>query len=350
MQAKLVDHVGYADDVDRRRQKGGGQGDQATVPLFDYYQQAVGNKGGQPNIALIYEVGDIDRVAGPIDPDDQARGLDTGNAVVQGFERAMRNSAIHVIVFRIDSPGGSVSGSESIRRMVVRAKQAGKKVVVSMGSVAASGGYWISTDADKIVAEPATLTGSIGVFTGKFVVTKGLADIGITTDRTSGGPFTGLDSQFSAFTPEQLQKMNTTVDVIYDGFVSRVAEGRKMPAGTVAQSAKGRVWSGQQAKQLGLVDSLGGLQDAITVARELGGIPADQPTVIRVYPEPLSPVEAFKAVINGDSDIKGAVRGDLNSIAADLGGPIGSMIRLASPLFRDPAADRVRMPDLGMLR
>jgi protease-4 len=347
VQAKLVDHVGYADDVVAAAKKAAGS-DQPTVPLFDYYQRAVANKGGEPNIALIYEVGDINRVEGPIDPEDQVRGLDTGNAVVQGFEKAIANPAIHVIVFRVDSPGGSVSGSESIRRMVVRAKQAGKKIVVSMGSVAASGGYWISADADKIVAEPATLTGSIGVFTGKFDIGKGLADIGITSDRTAGGPFTGLESPFTPFTPEELQKMNATVDGVYDGFVSRVAEGRKLPAGSVAQSAKGRVWSGQQAKQLGLVDSLGGLMDAIAIARDLGGIPADRPSVIRIYPEPLSPIEALKAVVNGDSGIKGEIRGDLDSIAADLDGPLGAMIRLVSPLMRDPRGDRLRMPDIGL--
>jgi protease-4 len=137
------------------------------------------------------------------------------------------------------------------------------------------------------------------------------------------------------------------VDTIYDGFVSRVAEGRKLPAGTVAQSAKGRVWTGQQAKQLGLVDSLGGLQDAIAVARDLGGIPADQPTVIRVYPEPLSPFDTLLAVVNGDSGIKGAVRADIDSLATDLDGPAGAMIRWASPLFRDTPAGLVRMPPLG---
>jgi protease-4 len=347
LQAKLIDHVGYADEVVAAAKKAAG-GAGPTVPLFDYFHQAVRENGGKANIALIYEVGDIDRVSGPIDPQDQERGLDTGNAVIQGFYKAIANPDIHVIVFRVDSPGGSVSGSESIRRLVVEAKQAGKKVVVSMGNVAASGGYWISTDADKIVAEPATLTGSIGVFTGKFVVGKGLADLGVTTDRTTGGPFTGLNSQVSAFTPEQLQRINATVDVIYDGFVSRVADGRKLPVGTVAQSAKGRVWTGQQAKQLGLVDSLGGLQDAIAIARDLGGIPADQATVLRIYPEPLTPIEAIKAVLTGDSGLKAAVREDIDSITTDLGGPAGDMLRLLSPLLRDSALTQARMPDLGL--
>jgi protease-4 len=230
--------------------------------------------------------------------------------------------------------------------MVVRAKQAGKKIVVSMGSVAASGGYWISADADKIVADPATLTGSIGVFSGKFVVGKGLADIGVTTDRTTAGPFAAMDSPFAPFTADQSQKLNADIDAVYNGFISIVANGRNLPAGTVAGSAKGRVWSGQQAKQLGLVDSLGGLDDAINLARQVGNIPADQPTALRVYPEPLSPLEAVMAVVKGDADIKS----DVGSQLGDLDGPAGAAVRALAPLFRDPRGDMVRMPDLGAVR
>ncbi len=348
MQAKLVDHVGYADEAVAAAKKAAGDG-AATISLFDYFHQAVQTPPSNPNIALVYEVGEIDRVGGSVDPDERPRSLDQGAAVVQGFARAMENASVKAIVFRVDSPGGSVSGSETIRRMVVRAQQAGKKVVVSMGAVAASGGYWISTDADKIVAEPATLTGSIGVFSGKFVVGKGLADIGITYDRTAGGPFTGLNSPFTPFTPDQNQRLNATIDTIYDGFIQRVAEGRKMPAGTVAQSAKGRVWSGQQAKQLGLVDSLGGLEDAINVAREVAAIPADQPSVVHVFPEPLSPFEAIRAVMNGDAGVEGAVKAEAGDVLADLDGPAGAVLRLLSPLFRDSRGDRLRMPEVGGL-
>jgi protease-4 len=265
---------------------------------------------------------------------------------MQGFAQAMADPSVKVIVFRVDSPGGSVSGSESVRRMVVKAKAAGKKVVVSMGSVAASGGYWISADADKIVAEPSTLTGSIGVFSGKFVVAKGLADIGVTTDRTTAGPFAGMDSPFTPFTPEQNQKINAGIDQIYDGFISIVANGRKIPAGTVAGSAKGRVWTGQQAKQIGLVDNLGGLEDAIKVAREVAGIPADQPSVIRMYPEPLSPFEAALAVLKGDSDIES----DVGHSLTGLDGPAGTAARALAPLFKGPQGDMVRMPEIGAVR
>jgi protease IV len=344
IQAKLIDHAGYADEVVAAAKKAAGT-DVRTTALPDYYSQNAPAKH-DANIALVYEVGEIDRVGGPIDSSDKQRGLDTGNAVMQGFNQAVGNPAIKAIVFRVDSPGGSVSGSESIRRMVVRAKAAGKKVVVSMGSVAASGGYWISADADKIVAEPATLTGSIGVFSGKFVVSKGLADIGVTTDRTTAGPFAGMDSPFTPFTAEQNQKINAGIDTIYDGFIGIVANGRKIPAGTVAGSAKGRVWSGQQAKQLGLVDSLGGLDDAIKVAHDLAGIPADQPSVIRIYPEPLSPIEAAFAVLRGDADIQSDVGGALTG----LDGPAGTAARALAPLFKGPQGDMVRMPELGAVR
>lgn len=345
-QAKLVDHVGYADEVVAATKAAAGA-DVKTRSLPDYYSDTVVEKDDDPNIALIYEVGEIDRVAGPIDSSSGDRGLNQGNAVVQGFAAAIAKPSVKVIVFRVDSPGGSVSGSESIRRMVLRAKQAGKKVVVSMGSVAASGGYWISANADKIVAEPATLTGSIGVYSGKFMLGKGLAEhLGVTSDRTTAGPFGGMDSPFTPFTAEQSQKLNASIDTIYGGFVGIVAEGRKIPAGTVAESAKGRVWTGQQAKQLGLVDVVGGLDDAVRVAREVAGIPAGEPSVIRMYPEPLSPLEAVMAVLKGDAN----VQGDVGAALSDLDGPAGMAVRALTPLFREPRVNLARMPEIGLVR
>jgi len=341
VQAKLVDHAGYADEVVAAAKKAA-DSNVRTIALPDYYSQAVSDSGKNANIALIYEVGEIDRVGGPIDAAAADRGLDNGNAVIQGFTKAIANPAIKAIVFRVDSPGGSVTGSESLRRLVIRAKQAGKKVVVSMGSVAASGGYWISADADKIVAEPATLTGSIGVFSGKFVVGKGLGDLGITTDRTTAGPFAAMDSPFTPFTPQQTERLNATIDTVYNAFVARVAEGRNLPPGTVANVAQGRVWSGQQAKQLGLVDSLGGLAEAIDVARNAAGIPADQPTVVRIYPEALTPFQMVVAMVHGDADIQG----DIGQTLGELDGPAGAAVKALSPLFRNADGQMARMPDL----
>jgi len=350
VQAKLVDHVGYADEALDAARKAAGSGEAPLMSLVDYFRQVAGGKGGEANIALINAIGDIDRVGGPIDPGSGADRLDPGNAIISGFTKAMATKSVKVIVFRVDSPGGSVSGSESIRRMVVRAKQAGKKIVVSMGSMAASGGYWISADADKIVADPATLTGSIGVFSGKFVIGKGLADLGVTVDRTAGGPYTGMDSPFRPFSPEQTEKLNATIDVIYGDFIARVAEGRKLPAGTVAQSAKGRVWTGQQAKQLGFVDSLGGLEDAIKLARDVGGIAADQPSVVRVFPEPLTPLEAVKAIIRGNANIEGSVRGEVDAALSGMDGPVGAAMRALVQLSGAHAGVRAEMPELGHVK
>jgi protease-4 len=342
VQAKLIDHVGYADEVIQAARKAAGN-EGSLVPLTDYYRATLKEDKNNPNIALIYDVGQIDRVVGPIDTTSKDSGLGNGNIVMKGFETAMKTASVKAIVFRVNSPGGSVTGSETIRRMVVRAKQAGKKVVVSMGATAASGGYWISADADKIVAEPATLTGSIGVFSGKFVVGKGLADIGITTDRTNAGPFVGMDSPFRPFTPDQIQNLNAGIDTVYNGFITRVSNGRNLPTGTVAQNAKGRVWTGQQAKQLGLVDSLGGLDDAIKLARETAGIGADEPTVLHVYPEPLSPFEAVRALVSGDAGVEDQAR----AMLSDVDGPIGVAVRALSIFSDDRHGVRAEMPDLG---
>jgi protease-4 len=344
IKARIVDHAGYADEVVDAARKAAGGG--AAVPLADYYRQAVVESKGQPNIALIYEVGDIDAAQGPIDPAGSERGTDQQSAVIAGFAKATADPSVKAIVFRVNSPGGSVSGSESLRRMVVRARQAGKKVVVSMASVAASGGYWISADADKIVAEPATLTGSIGVFSGKFDIGKGLADIGVTSDRTASGPFANMESPFTPFTPAQTDRLNATIDAVYDGFLTRVAEGRKMPVATVAVSAKGRVWTGQQAKQLGLVDALGGLDDAIRLAREIAGIGPDEATIARVYPEPLSPLQAVRSFLDGDTGIEG----EAGAALAGLHGPVGAALRAFMLLSGDRAGVRAEMPDLGAVR
>ena len=184
------------------------------------------------------------------------------------------------------------------------------------------------------------------MFSGKFVVGKGLGDLGITTDRTATGPFAAMDSPFTPFTQQQNERLNATIDTVYNAFVSRVAEGRNLPPGTVANAAKGRVWSGQQAKQLGLVDSLGGLSEAIDVARNAAAIPADQPTVVRIYPEALTPFQTIMAMVHGDADIQG----DVGHALGDLDGPAGAAVRALSPLFHNADGEMARMPDISPAR
>ena len=152
-----------------------------------------------------------------------------------------------------------------------------------------------------------------------------------------------MDSPFTPFTPEQNQKINAGIDTIYDGFIGIVANGRKIPAGTVAGSAKGRVWSGQQAKQLGLVDSLGGLDDAIKLARDVAGIPADQPSVIRIYPEPLSTRSRRLGRVAGRRRHSERCRRRADR-ARRSGGHGGAR---PGALVQGPQGDMVRMPELG---
>jgi protease-4 len=343
VEAKLIDHVGYADEVLTAARQAAGEGEK-LVPVIDYASET--EPHGTPNIALVYEVGTIGRASGPIDPTKDEHDITRGDTVLRGLAKAAADPSVKAIVLRVDSPGGSVSGSETVRRAVDRAKGAGKKIIVSMGATAASGGYWISVDADKIVADPATLTGSIGVFSGKFVVAKGLADIGVTTDRTSDGGFATMESPFSPFTPDQLQKLNASLDQIYDGFIARVAAGRKLPPAVVAQSAGGRVWTGQQAKERGLVDQLGGLTDAEQVAHDVAGIPADQPVVVAVYPKPLSPFAAVRELLTHGADLDE----EGSAAIAGLDGPVGDLARALLPLFRKPEGAMAQMPDLGVMQ
>jgi protease-4 len=173
------------------------------------------------------------------------------------------------------------------------AKAAGKPVVVSMGTYAASGGYWISSQANAIVAQPSTLTGSIGVYGGKFALGPALARFGVDTkDLHVGGAYSEAFGTGEGFTPEQRAKFAGWMDRIYAGFISRVAEGRKLPPERVREIAKGRVWTGEQAKQLGLVDQLGGFYDAVDKAKALAKLEGD--VRLKRMDAGKSPFEAFE--------------------------------------------------------
>jgi protease-4 len=196
--------------------------------------------------------------------------------VAKAFHDATEDKDVKAIVFRVSSPGGSDTASEQILAAVKAAKAAGKPVVVSMGTYAASGGYWISSQADSIVAQPSTLTGSIGVYGGKFAIGDALARFGVDTRQLHvGGDYAQAFGAGDGFTPEQRAKFAGWMDRIYAGFITRVAEGRKLPADRVREIAKGRVWTGEQAKQLGLVDELGGFYHAIDKAKALAKLDGD---------------------------------------------------------------------------
>jgi protease-4 len=170
------------------------------------------------------------------------------------------------LVVRVDSPGGTVTGSESIRRAILRQKARGIPVVVSMGDVAASGGYWVSTAGDQIFAEPETITGSIGIFGVVPTFEDTLAKFGVTSDGVRTTPLSGQPDILGGLTPETETMLQKSVDFGYQQFLARVSHARKMPVSRVDQIGQGRVWDGGSARQLGLVDQFGGLDDALAYA------------------------------------------------------------------------------------
>ncbi len=208
-------------------------------------------------------------------------GADT---IAAALREAAADDSVSAIVLRVDSPGGSITASETIWREVKRARERGKPVVASMGSVAASGGYYVSIGADAIVANPATITGSIGVITGKLVVRDLKHRLGVGSDTVRTNANADAWSIDAPFTPEQQAHQEAEADLCYSDFVERVAEGRNLSTEAVDVVARGRVWTGADALERGLVDELGGFRTAVRRAKVLAGLDEDTEVRIVSYP------------------------------------------------------------------
>ncbi len=298
----LVDALGYRDEVyaDVRKEAGA----DAILQYVARYQRAhiLAQRARQlPKhrgrfVAVIYASGPIKSGRSTRSPlGGGAMGSDTVSAALRS---ALHDERARAVLLRVNSPGGSAVASDTIWREVVRIRAAGKPVVVSMGDVAASGGYYISMAADIIVAQPGTLTGSIGVILGKPVLADALDRAGITTDSVSVGTGATMFAPTHPFTDEEWQRINTWLDAVYRDFTEKVASGRRMPVDRVDQVARGRVWTGADAAGNGLVDELGGLQAAAEIARRRAGLPADAP--LRVYPK-LTPLDQLRPPESSES-------------------------------------------------
>ena len=269
----LVDAVGELHDAERAILAKAGSGAKLT-PFRNYAETTPSTFGGDgATVAVIGAEGAImtgpDGGGGPLGGGETVR----SDAVAKAFYAAIDDEDVKAIVFRVSSPGGSDTASEQILSAVRAATAAGKPVVISMGAYAASGGYWISSQASEIVAQPTTLTGSIGVFGGKFALGEALGKFGVDMRGVKvGGDFADAYSSAGPMSAGQRAAFSALIDKIYDGFVARVATGRKLTPARVREIAKGRVWTGEQAKSLGLVDSLGGFYDAVDRAKALAGI------------------------------------------------------------------------------
>ena len=341
--AKLVDRLAYRDEVLAEARAHAGSSAELTG-LTSYLDRA-----GRPNrdgatIAVIYGSGLIQRSASSDNPLTGSN-IMAASELSRAFRSAVRDPAVRAILFRIDSPGGSVVASESIWREVVFARERGKPVIVSMSDVAGSGGYYVAAAADKIVAQPATLTGSIGVLAGKLVVSELFKKLGVSTDSAQIGANAAMFSSASDFSPQAHSRLEAFLDDTYRGFKDHVASGRHMTQDVVEEVAKGRVWTGEEAKARGLVDALGGYAEAIRLAKEAAKIPPEAPVKLTVFPREKQPLELLYERLSGkDSDEGGTASGSIErSLRA-----IAPLVQHLDALLDSPVL--LMMPAIGAPR
>jgi len=283
LDARLVDGLAYRSEVyDKVKDKSGGKPD--LLSLTDYRRRAGGPNDRGTTVALIYGVGGIARGKSGYNPvtGEFVMGSDT---ITDAIRKAVDDKEVKAILFRIDSPGGSYVASDTIWRETVNARKAGKPVIVSMGSTAGSGGYFVALAGDKIVAQPATITGSIGVLGGKLVTTGFWQKLGVTWDEVHTSKNADAWTGTKDLNPEQRARFEDWLDRVYEDFTSKVAQGRNLTKDTVEKIAKGRIWTGEDAKQLGLVDELGGFPAALRLVRTALKLPETAPVRLKVYPE-----------------------------------------------------------------
>jgi protease IV len=282
LRERLVDKLGYRVDALAEVWRRAG-GERELVSLSDYVGDASRPRPRGEVIALVQASGAIVSESGDAGPlYDESLAAD--RRVVDALDEAAKAQEVRAIVLRIDSPGGTYPAADAIANGVARARAAGKPVVVSMGDVAASGGYLAAVRADAIVAQPMSITGSIGVFGMWPVATDLLASLGITVEKVGVGANAGMHSVFLPPTPAQKAAVNRELDTIYADFTRQVGDARKLDATRLDAAARGRVFSGVDAKQAGLVDELGGLPLAVAIAKAKAGIDDVRTVELRRFP------------------------------------------------------------------
>jgi protease-4 len=298
-EAGLVDDCLYEDQVEDLLARDGRP--LARVRFDDYTRvrpASVGLETGRNKVAVIYAVGTI--MTGESLPSIMG-----GSTVARWIRTARRDASVKAIVLRIDSPGGSTVGSDVIWREVALAREA-KPVIVSMSDVAGSGGYWIAMPATKIVAQPQTLTGSIGVLAGKFSLQGLLTKLGVTAERLVFGDRADAFSPFRPFTDEERRVLKGEILWTYGQFLDKAAEGRGLHRDDVDAVGRGRIWTGRQAKDLGLVDEIGGLTMALGLAKKEAAIDADEEVRLDVWPRKRTFWQSFFGRPSAGLDLKSA--------------------------------------------
>jgi protease-4 len=293
VEAKLVDRLAYRDEALDEAKKRAGEGAE-RLGLAKYLERAGRPHDEGQTIALIYGAGAVVRGKSGFSPltGEMTMGSDS---VAAAFRSAIDDKEVKAIVFRVDSPGGSYVASDTIWREVERARKAGKPVIVSMGDLAGSGGYFVAMSADKIVAQPGTITGSIGVLGGKFLTSGFWDKFGVSWDEVHAGSNATMWTGTHDYSPAEWKHFEAFLDRVYADFTSKVAAGRKLPKEEVVKIAKGRIYTGEDAKAIGLVDELGGFDTALRLAKQAAKIPESEEVKLRTYPRPKPLVETLLA-------------------------------------------------------
>jgi len=304
LDAKLVDGLAYRDEVYDQVKKKAGEGAQFLY-LTKYLEGAGRPHQRGKTVALIYGVGAVQRGKSNFDALTGGGGMGS-DTVTAAFRAAIDDKDVKAILFRVDSPGGSYVASDAIWREVALARKAGKPVIVSMGDLAGSGGYFVAMDADKIVAQPGTITASIGVLGGKFLSSGFWKKVGLSWDQVHEGANATIWTSTMDYSPQEWARFEAWLDRVYADFTTKVADGRHLPKDKVLQIAKGRIWSGSDARNLGLVDDLGGFDEAISLVKKAIGVAPAEDVKIEVFPRKKSLLQSLLAGSPNNSEQEGA--------------------------------------------
>lgn len=300
----LVDRIAYYQDFQIFLEGEFGTENERVDPIFLLSSLGANNSIGdrdsidQTEVAVVYGVGPIGASDsdGPFD--------DTGfnaSGVVETLDQIVENRYHDAVIFRIESPGGAYGPSDEVWQAVERVKGAGIPVIVSMGDIAGSGGYFVAAGADHILAQPGTITGSIGVYGGKFDASRFWTSIGVNWDQVTAGDNAGMWTMNRPFDAAERERFATLIDFVYEDFTRKVAAGRSLDATQLDAVARGRLWSGEEALEVGLVDSLGGYIAAFQKVREFLNLGENARLSLTILPEPIDPIEKIaEAIAEGD--------------------------------------------------
>jgi len=281
LQEGLLDGLAYRDEVRTKAKEDAGKGS-GFLALPEYLKKRGRHPSRKRKIAVIYGIGRIAQGKSRSSPFGR---FIMGSETISGsFRAAARDKSVKAIVFRIDSPGGSYVASDTIWRETICARNAGKPVIASMSDVAGSGGYFVAMACDRIIAHPGTITGSIGVVSGKMVTSEFWNRIGIHWGELYTNKNADFWSSTNGYSAEQRRMLESWLDEIYYDFVQKAADGRKMDVQRLEMAAKGRIWTGRDALEKGLVDELGGLHEAVSAAKAAAKIPETEEVGLKVFP------------------------------------------------------------------